>query len=167
MKLFVSDTNILIDLAELDLLFDFALLDVELHTTDFIIAELEDYQQRNKVLELVNQNLLRVSKLDSTEMVEAFQIQAENIGLSIEDCSAWYYTQKHDGILLTGDGKLRKQAKGNGIVVKGIVYIFDELVLNGIISPHQAVLKAYRLLEINPRLPKKEIYERIEIWKNG
>lgn len=165
MKFFVNDTNILIDLAELDLLNAFAQLDVELHTTDFIIAELEDSEQKAKVVELIDENLLFVSTLNSMEMVDVFNIQAENNGLSLEDCSVWYYTKKHDGILLTGDGKLRKQAKSNGLLVKGIIYIFDELILNGIISPPEAIAKAHQLLEINERLPKKEIHARIESWE--
>lgn len=87
-------------------------------------------------------------------------------GLSFEDCSVWHYANKLKGILLSGDGKLRKQAMSNGILVKGILYVFDQLLLNDLISFDYAIEKIEQLYEINPRLPLKAKDERIMNWSS-
>ena len=45
MKILINDANILIDLIELELLQEFSLLEFEMCTTDFILAEIEDTQE--------------------------------------------------------------------------------------------------------------------------
>lgn len=87
-------------------------------------------------------------------------------GLSFEDCSVWYYSEKLCGTLLTGDGKLQKLVSKNGIEVRGMIYIFDELVKHDLLDFQQAIEKLEQLSQINDRLPKKEIQKRIESWKN-
>lgn len=85
-------------------------------------------------------------------------------GLSFEDCSVWHYSKKLSGTLLTGDGKLRKQVSKQGIEVRGIIYIFDELVKHKLLDYYSAVEKIEQLYQLNNRLPKKEIDKRIEYW---
>ena len=86
--------------------------------------------------------------------------------LSFEDCSVWYYSQKLSGTLLTGDGKLRKQVSKQGIEVRGIIYVFDELVNESLLDFPIAIEKIKQLFQLNNRLPKKEIDKRIENWKD-
>ena len=58
MKVAINDANILIDLADLDMLDYFTQLEFEFMTTDFIIEEIEDETQKSKV-----DNLIRAKKL--------------------------------------------------------------------------------------------------------
>ncbi len=68
------------------------------------------------------------------------------------------------GILLTGDGKLRKQASKDNIEVRGIIYLFDELLNQNLISFQETVEKIKQLMLLNNLFPKKEIDKRIELW---
>ena len=65
---------------------------------------------------------------------------------------------------MTGDRKLRNSALNEGVEVRGIIYVFDELVANGIISASMAAEKLTLLKTINPRLPKNDVYNRLKLW---
>lgn len=54
----------------------------------------------------------------------------------------------------------------NGISVKGILYVFDQLLLNDFISFDYAIEKIEQLYEINPRLPVNSKNERIMNWSS-
>tara|TARA_B100001146_G_scaffold217296_1_gene221725 strand:- start:472 stop:987 length:516 start_codon:yes stop_codon:yes gene_type:complete len=165
MKIVINDANILIDLAKLDLLDVFSKLPFDLHTTDFVYEELNE-DQKSPVSILSQNGFLKIIE---TEEIVDFQSITELLdssnGLSFEDCSVWYYSKKLSGTLLTGDGKLRKQVSKQGIEVRGIIYIFDELVKYKLLEYSIAIEKMERLYQLNNRLPKKEIDKRIELWK--
>lgn len=166
MKIVINDANILIDLVKLNLLNLFSQLNFELYTTDFVYEELDE-NQRNPISDLYANGKLNI--IETTEAIDFQKISEllENSnGLSFEDCSVWYYSEKLCGTLLTGDGKLRKLVSKNGIEVRGMIYIFDELVKHDLLDFQQAIEKLEQLSQINDRLPKKEIQKRIESWKN-
>ncbi|MDE6637914.1 MAG: type II toxin-antitoxin system VapC family toxin, partial [Muribaculaceae bacterium] len=75
-----------------------------------------------------------------------------------------YYARKYAATLLTGDRQLRRYAEANNVSVRGILFIFDELVANNVISSQQASAKLRELVAINVRLPKSEIEKRINNW---
>ena len=167
MKIVINDANILIDLAKLSLLDVFSKLNFELHTTDFVYEELNE-EQKSPVSSLLENGTLNVIE---TLEVEDFQginelLEASN-GLSFEDCSVWYYSSKLSGTLLSGDGKLRKQVRKNGIEVRGIIYVFDELIKQNLITFSKGIEKIEQLTKLNNRLPKDEIEKRIESWSKN
>jgi rRNA-processing protein FCF1 len=165
MAIFINDTNILIDLAELDLLKEFSKIDAELCTGDLIIDELKNASQKEMIDKLVDTGILKVLSLGAEELFEKVAPMVDDTtGLSLEDCSVWYLAQKHKGILLSGDGRLRKQATKEGIDVKGIIYVFDELVNQSIITEQKGAEKLLQLKDYNPRLPQKELDSRIKKW---
>ena len=69
--------------------------------------------------------------------------------------------------MLTGDRQLRKYAEASKVVVRGILFIFDELVANTVLTPIEAATKLRELLTINSRLPKSEIERRITNWSKS
>lgn len=164
MKIIINDANILIDLVKLDLMNEFILLKFDLKTTDVVYDELND-NQKVIIESYINSGYI---ELITIEKVEDFQsiatILENNSGLSFEDCSLWHFADKLNGTLLTGDGKLRKQVKAKGITVKGILFVFDQLLLGNLISFEYAIAKINALYEINPRLPISSKNERIENW---
>ena len=85
-------------------------------------------------------------------------------GLSLEDCSVWHYRIKMSGMLLSGDAKLRKHARSSGVEVRGIIYVYDELLRQGLISFSIAIEKMTQLSQLNSRLPKSEIAKRLDFW---
>lgn len=161
MKLLINDANILIDIVKLELVEAFLSLDFDLHTTDFVFAELEDYQQ-----ESLKSEHLGIIKTENQEDFEEIIGLLNNKGLSFEDCSVWHYAKKLNGTLVTGDGILRKKVTHAGIEVKGIIFILEEIKNQNKLSIDVCILKLNKLKNINNRLPKHEIDKRILDWIN-
>jgi rRNA-processing protein FCF1 len=165
MRIIINDANILIDLVHLVLMDQFVLLELELKVTDFVFEEL-NAEQKNIIINYIEEGYIELIITDNEEdYVRISNILAKNSGLSFEDCTVWHYAEKLNGILLTGDGKLRKQATENGIEVKGILYIFDELLSAKLITFDEAIDKIELLYIINTRLPQDAKKERILKWK--
>lgn len=167
MRIIINDANILIDLVHLDLMNEFIKLNLDLKTTDFVFEELN--QDQKVIIEAyINSDDIELILTDTEEDFESIMTILENSsGLSFEDCSVWHYANKLEGILLSGDGKLRKQAMANGISVKGILYVFDQLLLHEIISFKVAIEKLEQLYELNPRLPIQSKNDRVASWSLG
>lgn len=161
----VNDTNVFIDLCSIDLLDDFFKLSQKIHTTDFIINELVKKEQRIKIEKFIETKNLTIKIHTSEELMEIVRFQQEqDNNVSIPDCSVWLYAQKNHYRLLTGDNKLRKSAIKSGTMVSGILYVFDQLIEQGILSPKTAAEKLNLLRNINNRLPDKDIAERLKKW---
>lgn len=166
MRVIINDANILIDLVHLDLMNEFIQLEIELKTTDFVFEELNE-NQKIIIEGFVNSGDIELIITEKEEdFISISTILENSSGLSFVDCSVWHYANKLDGILLSGDGRLRKQATANGVLVKGILYIFDQLLLNHLISFDYAIEKLEQLYEINPRLPINSKNERITSWSS-
>jgi len=167
MKLLINDANILIDLVELDLLNSFTCLPHELHTTDFVLEEIDSEQRTfiDSFVEGEKINVIVTTDIEDYNGINTLQINFS--GLSFEDCSVWYYSRKMDGVLVTGDGKLRKTAQRDGLEVRGIIFVLDELLKHEILSFELAIEKINRLYQINNRLPKSILPQRIALWENG
>lgn len=88
MKLLINDANILIDIVKLENVEAFFALDFDLHTTDFVLAELKEYQKEI----LVSAHLSIITTESAEDFSSIFDLQELNKGLSFEDCSVWYYT---------------------------------------------------------------------------
>ena len=160
----INDANILIDLVHLNLMGEFIQLDLELKTTDFVFEELNEDQKNIIDGYITSGNIEIILTEEEDDFASITAILENSSGLSFEDCSVWHYANKLDAILLSGDGKLRKQATANGISVKGVLYVFDQLLLKDLISFDFAIEKIEQLYKINPRLPVNSKDERTSNW---
>lgn len=168
MKILVNDTNIFIDLHSVGLLEEMCRLPYEIHTVDFVVAEIADADQRRIFDELVAQGGIFIDGFTADEVIEIVEEHSSVSGnLSIPDCSVCYFARKHNVPMLTGDRRLRRYTEEQSIEVHGILFIFDELVRHDIISTSMAADRLEELFAINARLPKAEIRERINRWKNN
>lgn len=168
MKILVNDTNIFIDLHSVGLLEEMCRLPYEIHTVDLVVAEIADADQRRIFDELVARGEISVDGFTADEVIEIVEEHSSVSGnLSIPDCSVCYFARKHNVPMLTGDRRLRRHAEEQSIEVHGILFIFDELVRHDIISTSMAADRLEELFAINARLPKAEIRERINRWKNN
>ena len=162
MKILVNDTNIFIDLHSVGLLEEMCRLPYEIHTVDFVVAEIADADQRRIFDELVAQGGIFIDGFTADEVIEIVEEHSSVSGnLSIPDCSVCYFARKHNVPMLTGDRRLRRYAEEQSIEVHGILFIFDELVKHDIISTSMAADRLEELFAINARLPKAEIRYRI------
>ena len=167
-KIVVNDTNVFLDLYEVGLLEEFFSLPWEVHTTDFVMLELQREGQHETVAKYKADKRLVVPVLEAKAMSEIGVLYQQNMNrtnLSLTDCSVWYYAKVNNCILLTGDRKLRTVSAYDGVEVHGVIYVFDTLVEFEIISRQLTVEKLQQLYVINPRLPKEEIEKRINLWK--
>ena len=167
-KIVVNDTNVFIDLYEVGLLELFFSLPWDVHTTDFVMLELQKEGQHETVARYKTDKRLVVPVFEAKEMLEIgnlFQQNMNRTNVSLTDCSVWYYAKVNNYILLTGDRKLRTTSILDGVEVHGVIYVFDALVEFNMISRQVAVEKLQQLYVINPRLPKEEIEKRINLWK--
>lgn len=168
MKILVNDTNIFIDLHSVGLLEEMCRLPYEIHTVDFVVAEIVDADQRRIFDELVAGGGISVDGFTADEVIEIVEEHSPVSGnLSIPDCSVCYFARKHNVPMLTGDRRMRRYAEEQSIEVHGILFIFDELVKHDIISTSMAADRLEELFAINARLPKAEIRERINRWRNN
>lgn len=160
MRIFVNDANILIDLVRLGCVEAFFKLDVELCTTDFVLEELEEDQRI-----IFEHSTMRICTSDPNSISQITNLKENNPGLSFEDCSVWHHAKLLDGILVTGDGKLRRKATEEGIEVRGIIYLIDEIKAQGISELNECISILKLLKSINLRLPLQEIDKRIRDWE--
>lgn len=168
MKILVNDTNIFIDIHSVGLLEEMCLLPYEIHTVDFVVAEIADADQRKIFDELVARGGIFIDGFTADEVIEIVEEHSSVSGnLSIPDCSVCYFARKHNVPMLTGDRRLRRYAEEHSIEVHGILFIFDELVRHDIISTSMAADRLEELLAINARLPKAEIRDRINRWRSA
>ena len=166
-KIVVNDTNVFIDLHDVGLLEQFFLLPWEVHTTDFVMLELVKEGQKDTVAAYESNGCLHIATFECQEVVKINKLHKAIINksnLSLTDCSVWYYAKQNNYTLLTGDRKLRNSALNEGVEVRGIIYVFDELVANGIIPASLAAEKLTLLKSINPRLPENDIDKRLKLW---
>ncbi|MBK9160472.1 MAG: hypothetical protein IPM27_02720 [Nitrosomonadales bacterium] len=161
MAILVSDTSVLIELERGGLLepaFSFGLIMV-----------VPDLLYRNE-LEGENGPYLRtlglgVVSLTPDEVALAQAIMEHRPALSLPDCFALSCALRQDHVLVTGDQKLRSEAKARNAEVYGMLWILDQMELSGKFS---FTLLYEGLSRISAhkrcRLPKDEVAARLLRW---
>lgn len=160
----MNDTNILIDLVKADLLRYCPLMNLEFHTLDVIVEEVEDDEQRRAVNALVTDGSLKVRSLSGEQMVTVMEKVEEYEGkcnLSPEDISVMVYAKENGFRLLTGDKTLKTKAIDDGVTVSGIMYLTDRMMGDNLVTAEEMIVILQRLMDVNKRLPKNTIEERI------
>lgn len=158
MRISIADANILIDILLLSLDKQFFNLPLDICTTKSVLLELKDSQQ--EVLDhYFKQNLL---KIDDSPINPELKFSRS---LSIADQSVLSVAFSTKAILLTGDKPVRKWCHKHKIEVHGILWIFDQLLSNGIIDKENGANKLTKLMVINDRLPEEECLIRLNEWK--
>lgn len=166
MEIIVSDTNIFIDLYSVGLLEAMCALPYDVRTVDFVVAEIINPEQTAALSALIADRKVKVESFDWKELEEILDEHSNVPGnISIPDCSVCYYARKYSATLLTGDRQLRRYAETCNVPVRGILFIFDQMVMENILLPKVAAEKLLELVSINIRLPKSEVEKRISAWK--
>ena len=72
------------------------------------------------------------------------------------------------GVLVSGDGLVRRTAGNLGVDVRGLLWLFDEFVSMNVISPSEAAEKLeFLVVEKGSRLPYEEYNARLKKWRRG
>lgn len=164
MRIIVKDANIIFSLLDSELMDLCLKLDYEFWTSDFVINEIEDTGQKRKIGKYVKDKRINIYSYNGEEVAQIFEL-SENRSLSDADCSVFLLAQIKNGILLSSDRALRVLATRNGIEVKGMIWILDELVKNKIMDPSAAAEKLEFIAKNSMWLPASEVESRINRWK--
>tara|TARA_R110000751_G_scaffold18703_9_gene56765 strand:- start:2725 stop:3240 length:516 start_codon:yes stop_codon:yes gene_type:complete len=101
--------------------------------------------------------------LPPEEVAEAFAVKRQHGRLSANDCFALVATAHHaDGVLLTGDGTLRKVAASRDVRVHGVLWVVDQLHAGGFCEP-ELLIAALTTWRDDPAvfLPLVQIEQRL------
>lgn len=165
MTLLIHDANVLIDLIGIDLL-ELALdLPFRMATTDLVRREIEDPEQAHVLTSCIERGKICIITSTIQEMNVIASSAEKYTCLSLADCSVLYHAIDLEGIVISGDGKLRKEAKAQHVEVHGTPWILSQLVKITDINLSVAIEKMERLMEINPRLPHMECQELLQAWR--
>lgn len=169
MKIIVEDTNIIIDLFNTGLLQFCKKMDIEFHTTEFVIKEIKRPEQRSTLKGLISNEELKMVVFNIEEMLQLANLEEEcrsTNNLSTADCSVVLLAERLGCRLLTADQKLVHFAQSRGLETSGFLWLTDKMVEKGIVSPKDMVEYLNRYLETNKRAPEKEVNERIAQYNN-
>lgn len=167
MRIVVTDACIFIDIMDLQLTAAFFGLELEIHTTQDVFNEL--YQNQQQILQAYQRSKkLMIHVLSPQEQRELLE---ENfpVSLSPEDCSVIYVARKLDAIVLSSDKPVRNHAKKLAIDYHGMIWVFDQLVAQGLITKKEAIAKLKQLVSSNMIYKGnadmvKELEKRIKDW---
>lgn len=161
--IYIADANILFDLFDIDLFEAFLGLDLDIHIFPFVMDEIEEPDQKERVTDYER---IFVEYFNSDDIEEIQSIDQVYRGLSFEDCSILLMRQKQEAVILTGDGLLRRTAEKLGYEVHGIIWVLDRLIEKGLLTCSIARDKLMELMAINKRLPKTLCEKRLTTWEN-
>lgn len=158
----VVDTSIWIDLSNTRLIDRFFELPYSFFVTDFV--------QSNEWIHIdwvtLKQKGLLFQELDPQEVVDLYQLHQDHHSTSLIDLAMFFVARKVQGILLTGDDRLRKFAVSE-MEVHGFLWAMDEMVDKSILDPNLAISRLNQILELpNTCLPQNECAAYIKKWKN-
>ena len=83
MDIVINDTNIFLDLYDVDLLDMFFQLPVQVHTVDFVVDEIKRPAQQSVIQDLISRGVLVVKDYSSASLVNLYQF---NIVVDVTLC---------------------------------------------------------------------------------
>jgi len=160
--LLVSDTSVLIDLERGGVLGAAFALPMGFAVPDVLYErELRTWPASN-----LEQAGLRILALASEGVELAQEYRRREPRLSVPDAFALALAKTFGYVLLAGDASLREQADVERVECHGVLWVFDALYDQGILSGGQ-LAEALRRLAAHKRcrLPRGEIQKRIERYE--
>lgn len=139
MKIYIGETNIILDLIELEILPEFFSLQAEFYTTQFITGSLNIPDHTFKVSKYVDSEHLRVHELSHEEIAEISNWKITPHLIRISERSVLWKIYKTGGIILNGNLKLQKGIQGESIQAHGTGWIIGQLAKAEIICATQSM----------------------------
>ena len=154
MMLIITDTNIFFDIISIGALPEFFSLDYEICTTEFVIEEIKESDQKEAI-----DVFIRAKKIN----VIGFKPNKTFKGIT--DKSILWKSHQLKCPLLTGDKKLRKEAEEHGVEVHGSIWVIATLVEQKLIGKEKGGNLLETLKSVNTSLPFEEIDKLIRSYK--
>lgn len=147
MRIAVTDACIFIDLYYLQLTNQFFSLKLEIHTSLEVFNELNNHQKQ-LLSAFQTTGKLTIHNITSSEQLDILKKDYPK-SLSTTDRTVLFIAEKLGAILLSSDKPVRVFAKRNSIEYHGMLWIFDQLLAIGAISPSLAIEKLKTLINTN------------------
>lgn len=134
MRIVVTDTSCMIDLIKASLLEDFLQLPYSFVMPNTLFEdEWISISDGEKIA--LKERGLEVRELPGTSVTRAQRYFNKHNPLKLNDCFSLTLAEDiENSILLTGDGLLRDVSRSNGIEVRGVLWITDELEKHNLVS---------------------------------
>ncbi|HAQ20070.1 MAG TPA: hypothetical protein DCR40_12700 [Prolixibacteraceae bacterium] len=165
MKLIITDTNVFFDVISIGAMPEFFMLDFEICTTDFVIKEILESNQKEQIESFVRAKRLIVFKLTANEVEEIQNFVTRRFFKGITDKTVLWKSHQLKCPLLTGDKKLRNEAEDLKIEVHGSIWVINKLIEKEIITKAKGTELLEQLKLINASLPHDEIDKLIKMLK--
>lgn len=155
--LIISDTSVLIDMVEGDLIDTMFQLDIQFSVPDTLYTEELELHHSD----LIEKGLQTLS-LNPAGIIEAHTVVAGLTGSrapGINDLLALILAKQHECPLLSGDKRLRSLAERDfsTVEVKGTIWLVEELIGEKLLTIDQAEQAFQSMNDAGSRLPKAEI----------
>ena len=163
MRVVISDSSVLIDLAKVKLIEITLALPFEFIIPDVIFAD-ELVDLKHYVKEQLIEFGFKIGSLKGEEVETAFEYGVRYKPLTANDCFALVLAETiAEAILLTGDGDLRKAAQRHKVETHGIIWLCEQMRECQTVDD-QVLLVALEALRDDPRcrIPKRELNRLIE-----
>lgn len=156
-KIIITDTNIITDLSNANILDKFVKLD------NVYISDMVKNDEINSDTGNVNIiNRFKTISATPEQITEIFQISQRIRGLSQYDIINYIIARDNDAILATGDQKLKNFSENNGVEVIRTLKIIKLMETNKIISKDETIKACTLLIENeSTRIPKDDIEDLI------
>lgn len=162
-KVVIKDACVLFDLLDLDLLAHFYQLELIVITRPEVLAEITDENQLGQIQPYIDSGNLQIDKLNLLEM--AMAIVESNPGLSLADAAVLETASRREAVILSSDKSLRNESNRRGIIVRGLLWVLEELYNKNIITKFKLIEKLQEYPTINKRAPITEIENIIKKYQ--
>jgi len=155
------DANILFDFIAggiIDFLFR---MPYDFHIIDIVTDEIS---KTYSVSDLQRFGLV-ILELDEETVLEIDSLREGHPGLSLQDKSVFTVSRNLGMMILSNDGPLRELAGGSEIEYHGTIWLLEELVGSGNLSPRDAAAALRAMLRENRWLPLPECERLIKKWE--
>jgi predicted nucleic acid-binding protein len=113
----------------------------------------------------VDAGLICAQKIESADMAEVVAYHLAN-RVSLADASGILLARRLKACLLSGDRRMRNAARADGVEVRGVLWIIDQLVEHGVLAKKDASDRLERICAAGSRLPQDECAARIKGWRS-
>lgn len=161
-KIIITDTNIITDLNNADVLEEFINLD-NVYISDMLKSDEINFKTGN--VKLISK--FKVISVTPKELLEVSNLSIVEKKLSVYDLLNYVIARDNDFILATGDNRLKNYSESNGVRVIRTLKIIKLMKEYNVITCEKAVNACILLSKCpNTRISKKDIDDIINEFKN-
>jgi predicted nucleic acid-binding protein len=157
----VLDASVYIDLNWAGIIPAFVLLPMEFIMVDLVRKEVRRPQ------EVPEARRITVCSLSGKQIAQVYEMRQQRwtSALSLNDLLSFQLAKDEGCVLLANDGALRAFASSRGVTVHGSLWVLDEMLRHGLLTPSEAANALEAMCSHGARFPKKECDRRLREWR--